>query len=172
MKQLVIFLFALCAVAMGIPVAAQHDAAAQMEITEEAWVRSTPPNRTVTAAYLGIRNNSGESRRMTGAASPVAGRVELHTHVHDPRSGMMQMRHVEAIELPAGETVRLAPGGLHIMLMDLDRDLQPGATVPMTLEFDDGSRLELEAPVRRGEEAMEMHQSQDNDHHGHSQHRH
>lgn len=150
MKQLVISLLALCAVAMGIPVAAQPDGAAPpMEITEEAWVRSTPPNRSVTAAYLGIRNNTGETRRMTGASSPVAGRVELHTHVHDHQSGMMQMRHVEAIDLPAGETVRLAPGGLHIMLMDLDRDLQPGATVPMTLEFDDGSRLELEAPVRR-----------------------
>jgi periplasmic copper chaperone A len=162
MKQLVISLFALCAVAMGIPVAAQPDGTTPIEITEEAWVRSTPPNRTVTAAYLGIRNNSSETRRMTGASSSVAGRVELHTHVHDPQSGMMQMRHVEAIELPAGETVRLAPGGLHIMLMDLDRDLQPGASVPMTLEFDDGSRLELEAPVRR--EA-----AQDSGHgHGHS----
>jgi periplasmic copper chaperone A len=159
MNRFAFSLLTLCATVSLTPAVAQADAASTMEITEAAWVRATPPNRTITAGYLAIRNTGSESHRIVGAASPVAGRAELHTHVHDHATGMMQMRHLDAIELPAGETVRLAPGGLHIMLMDLDRDLQPGMNVPLTLELDDGSRLELEAPVRRGDEGHgQMHQ--------------
>jgi periplasmic copper chaperone A len=151
------------------PAMADGDAARQMEITESAWVRATPPNRTITAGYLAIRNKGSVDHRLVGADSPVAGRAELHTHVHDRESGMMQMRHVDSIDLPAGETVRLAPGGLHIMLMDLNRDLQPGTSVPITLEFADGSRLELDAPVMREAPAGQrgQHPSQEHGHHRH-----
>lgn len=172
MKQLAIAMLALCALTLGVPALAHDHDAAGMEVTGGPWVRATPPGRNITAGYLTIRNNSSEARRIVGAASPVAGRVELHTHVHDAGSGMMQMRQVDAIDVPAGETVELAPGGLHLMIMDLERGLEPGMSVPLTLEFDDGSRLEMEAPVRRGEEAMEMHQSQDQGNHGNHHHGH
>ncbi|OOG27724.1 hypothetical protein B1C78_03170 [Thioalkalivibrio denitrificans] len=148
-----------------MPAIADSGAAQVMEITEAAWVRATPPNRDITAGYLTIRNTGSETRHIVAAASPVAGRVELHTHIHDRESGMMQMREVESIELPAGETVQLAPGGLHLMIMNLKQDLQPGASVSLTLEFDDGSHLELEAEVHR--QAPGGHQG-----HGHGHHHH
>ena len=147
MKHIILSLL-LASLAFVTPVSAQ-DAASGMEVVEGAWVRSTPPNMKVTAGYLSLRNTSDTDRRLVGARSTVSDRVELHTHVHDMQSGMMQMRHVEAIELPAGETVALQPGGHHIMIMNLQSDLQPGVDVPLTLEFDDGSTLELQAPVRR-----------------------
>lgn len=168
MNRLTILLLTL-GIGAAVPALAQeHAAGTTMEIVEQAWVRATPPNRAVTAGYLGIHNAGDETRRLVGAASPVSDRTELHTHVHDRESGMMQMRHVESIELPAGETVRLAPGGLHIMFMALTRDLQPGMTVPVTLEFDDGSRLDLEAEVRRQAPTEQG----DHQHQGHGQHRH
>lgn len=160
MKSIILSLL-LASLALITPVSAQ-DAASAMEVVESAWVRSTPPNMKVTAGYLSLRNTSETDRRLVGARSTVSDRVELHTHVHDMQSGMMQMRHVEAIELPAGETVALEPGGHHIMMMNLQSDLQPGVDVPLTLEFDDGSTLEVLAPVRRV--TMGGH-SQGNDHH-------
>ncbi|MFN2349337.1 MAG: copper chaperone PCu(A)C [Thioalkalivibrio sp.] len=147
MKHIILSLL-LASLAFITPVSAQ-DAASSMEVVDGAWVRSTPPNMKVTAGYLTLRNTSDTDRRLVGARSTVSDRVELHTHDHDMQSGMMRMRHVEAIDLPAGETVALEPGGHHIMIMNLQSDLQPGVDVPLTLEFDDGSTLELQAPVRR-----------------------
>ncbi|WP_026186033.1 copper chaperone PCu(A)C [Thioalkalivibrio thiocyanodenitrificans] len=166
MKQFALFVLAVCMAALGTPALGQHGTH-QVEITGDAWVRATPPKRTVTAAYLAIRNTGDEVRRVVGASSTVAGRAELHTHIHDRESGMMQMRHVDFIELPPGETVRLAPGGLHIMMMDVTRDLQPGMTVPLSLEFDDGHRLEVEVPVHREAPHASGHGSHGHDHHRH-----
>jgi copper(I)-binding protein len=147
MKNIILTLL-VAGVAFASPVFAQN-AASQMDVVESAWVRSTPPNMKITAGYLSLRNNASTDHRLVAARSTVSDRVELHTHVHDMQTGMMQMRHVEHIDLPAGQTVALEPGGLHIMFMDLKSDLQPGTDVPLTLEFDDGSTLELTAPVRR-----------------------
>jgi copper(I)-binding protein len=147
MKHIILSLL-LTSLAFVTPLYAQ-DAASGMEVVEGAWVRSTPPNMKVTAGYLSLRNTTDTDRRLVGARSTVSDRVELHTHIHDMQTGMMQMRHVEAIELPAGETVALEPGGHHIMIMNLQSDLQPGVDVPLTLEFDDGSTLDVMAPVRR-----------------------
>ncbi len=168
MKNLFISLL-LASLAFASPVFAQ-DAASRMEVVEGAWVRSTPPNMKITAGYLSLRNNASTDHRLVAARSTVSDRVELHTHVHDMQTGMMQMRHVEHIDLPAGQTVALEPGGLHIMLMDLNTDLQPGTDVPLTLEFDDGSTLEIMAPVRRM--TMGGHNHGHGQHQQHNHHRH
>jgi copper(I)-binding protein len=63
--------------------------------------------------------------------------------------GMMRMRKVDKIELPAGEVISLKPGGLHVMLIGLKQKLVPGGTIGITLNFDDGSELKLDAPVRK-----------------------
>lgn len=167
MKNAMIVVLLICAVGFAASLPARQSAG-QVEVTGEAWVRSTPPNRSITAGYLDLRNTGTETRRLISVSSPVAGRVELHTHVHDRSTGMMQMRHVESIEIPAGERVQLAPGGQHIMLMDLDRDLQAGVTVPMTLNFDDGSELSVEAVVRHAGQASEPAHDRGHGHnHGH-----
>ncbi len=113
----------------------------------DPYVRAIPPGQTVSAAFLQIENNSEKARFIINATSPVSRVVELHSHVHE--NGMMKMRRVEAIEIPAmGKTV-LKPGGLHIMLIDLHDSLKLDQKVSITLEFKDGTQQNFEAPVRK-----------------------
>ncbi len=113
----------------------------------DPYVRAVPPGQTVSAAFLQIENSTDKVRFIVNAASPVSRVVELHSHVHE--DGMMKMRKVEAIEIPAkGKTV-LKPGGLHIMLIDLHDKLEIDQKVAITLEFKDGSQQSIEAPVRK-----------------------
>lgn len=112
----------------------------------DAYARAVPPGQENSAAFLTITNETAESRALISAESPAARAVELHTHSHE--GGMMRMRRVDRIELPAGETVSLRPGGLHLMLIGLNADLAPGDQVGLDLGFDDGSHTQVEAPVR------------------------
>ena len=87
---------------------------------------------------------------LVAAASPVAGRVEIHeSSMH---GGVMQMREVRNITLSAGRTVELKPGGYHIMLMAMKRQLNAGDSVPITLTFEDGAgrrtTVDVKADVR------------------------
>ncbi|MTW20268.1 copper chaperone PCu(A)C [Allochromatium palmeri] len=113
----------------------------------DPYVRAVPPGQPNSAAFMSLHNAGAEDRALIGAESPAAEVVELHTHVEE--DGMMRMRRIEQIAVPAGETTTLAPGGLHIMLIGLKSDLQPGQTVELTLIQDDGERLAIQAPVRR-----------------------
>jgi len=113
----------------------------------DPYVRSVPPGQTVSAAFLQLENKSAETRSVINASSPVSKVVELHSHVHE--NGMMKMRRVDSIEIPAhGKTV-LKPGGLHIMLIGLHKPLKLDQKVSITLEFKNGSRQTIEAPVRK-----------------------
>ena len=111
------------------------------------------------AAYLkGIRNRGNQPDRLIGASSPVAARVELHRMTLV--DGVMRMRAVPGLDLPAGKAVALKPGGYHVMLMDLKQPLKNGESVPLTLvvEGKDGKRetLELKVPVKAAGAAMPM----------------
>src|SRR5690606_35945517 len=101
---------------------------------EHPWTRATPGAATVGAGFLTLVNRGGEDDRLTGARTPIAERVEIHTHrVED---GVMRMRPVEGgVALPAGGTVTFEPGGLHLMMIGLDRKLVAGESVPLTLDF-------------------------------------
>jgi copper(I)-binding protein len=113
----------------------------------DPYARAVPPGQTNSALFMTLTNASGEGHSLVAAESPVAEAVELHNHIMD--GGMMRMRRVEYIDLEPGETVALEPGGLHLMLIGLSRQLQPGQQVDLTLVFGDGSRARLQAPVRR-----------------------
>jgi copper(I)-binding protein len=117
-----------------------------------AYARAVPPGQPNSAVFMAITNRAEVDHALTGAASDAAGVVELHTHALV--DGMMQMRRVERIDLPAHETVRLAPGGLHIMLIDLRRPLQPGERIEMELTFDDGGIARVAAPVQSIESSL------------------
>lgn len=128
--------------------AAAAAAAADPVTVSDPWVRATAPGQKVAGAYMELTSPAGGA--LVAAASPVAGVVELHTmKVED---GVMKMRAVPRIELPAGQAVKLAPGGYHIMLMDLKRELKPGDGVPivLTVEGRDQTRtnVEVRAQVR------------------------
>ena len=112
----------------------------------DPYVRMVPPGQTVSAAFMTLKNASAATA-VVNAKSTVSKVVELHTHTHE--DGMMMMRRIDKIDLPAnGETV-LKPGGLHIMLIGLHEGLQLDQKVSITLEFADGSSKVIEAPVRK-----------------------
>ncbi len=114
---------------------------------DNAYVRAVPPTQNVSAAFMSLRNESATDRRIVAAESPVAKTVELHAHIM--KDGMMRMRQVEKIDLPAGQDVALKPGGLHIMLIGLKQKLVPGENVGVTLILDDGSRATINATVKK-----------------------
>ena len=101
-----------------------------------------------SAIYMTIRNTGSAADRLVKAESDVAKSVELHTA--SMVNGVMQMRPVDAIDVPAGGSVALQPGGFHVMLVGLTRDLKAGATVRITLRFEKAGAIALDAPVRAG----------------------
>lgn len=137
------------ALAAALAFSSALSSAAFAQVTaRDPWVRGTVAQMTATGAFMQL--TAAGDARLVGAASPVAGLVEIHEM--RMQDNVMRMRAVAGIDLPAGKTVELRPGGLHVMLMDLKRPLQEGDTVPLTLtiEAKDGTRstLELQAPVR------------------------
>lgn len=132
-------------------------AAAQPAGVKDAWVRAPAPGQKVAAAYMEI---TGRTRIwLVAAASPLAARAELHGTTME--GGVMKMRAIDKLELPGGKAVRLAPGGMHIMLIDLKRALKPGDKVPITLTVlrEDASRtlFTVQAEVREAAAAKELH---------------
>ena len=126
------------------------------------FVRMMPPGQPNTAAFMTLENTCRQDRALVAAESDVSKVVELHTHTME--DGVMRMREVEKIEIPAGQRTELKPGGLHIMLIGLHQPLQEGQTVDLTLVYDDGSRQVVHAPVRHPGAEMQM------PNHGHHHH--
>jgi hypothetical protein len=127
------------AVAAGVVLAAfaaQPSAAQQRGgvIIENAWAATTNPGATVAAGYATLRNPGARADRLLSAQSPRARRVELHQM--SMTGGVMRMTPVEAIALPAGASVTLAPGGLHFMFIDIDAQFRDGERIPVTLQFE------------------------------------
>ncbi|MBC7944774.1 MAG: copper chaperone PCu(A)C [Burkholderiales bacterium] len=119
----------------------------------DAWVRATAPGQTVTGAFLEI--SSPVRVRIVGVESEIAESAEIHLSAMD--NGVMKMREVEKIEVPANQALRFAPGGYHIMLIDLKKPLARGDKVPLAIKLEraDKTRIEVsfEATVRAiGEE--------------------
>ena len=100
------------------------------------WVRGTVAGQTATGAFMEITSKSGAS--LVGAASPVAGVTEVHEMKMD--DGVMKMRAVARLDLPAGKPVILGPGGYHVMLMNLKQMIKTGDSVPLTLQFEGKDR--------------------------------
>ena len=118
-------------------------------VVSDAWVRATTGSEdpTMTGAFMNIDNDGEADVSLTGASSPGAGMVELHTMAM--ADGAMVMRRIlGGIEIEAGYGQALMPGGDHVMLMGLTEELAPGEEVELVLEFSDGSSQELTVPVK------------------------
>lgn len=127
-----------------------------MVAAHDGWARETIAGVTVSAGYARIENGTGQDVRLTGADTPAAGRVEIHTVTDD--GGVMRMRPLpEGIEIPAGETVELMPGGYHLMLLDLRRPLRGGERIPVTFRFGTGAPVTASFEVRTAAEAAGAH---------------
>ncbi|MEM8785643.1 MAG: copper chaperone PCu(A)C [Pseudomonadota bacterium] len=113
---------------------------------DHPWSRATPPRSPNGAGYMTITNEGPADDRLVGATSPVAGRVELHTHAMD--GNVMRMRKVNGgVRVPAGEAVTFKPGGLHVMFLGLNDTLEEGEWIPLTLTFEKAGTLEVELYV-------------------------
>jgi periplasmic copper chaperone A len=111
-----------------------------------AWARATPPGTTVGAAYFAITNPGPLADALLDASTPAAARVELHrTEVRD---GLSQMRPAGELQIGPGQTLRVAPGGLHVMLTGLTQPLVAGTRVPLTLQFRRGGKLVVDLDVK------------------------
>jgi len=115
---------------------------------EDAWVRGTVAQQKATGAFM--RLTAQNAARLVSASSPVAGVVEIHEMAMD--KDVMKMRQIPGLDLPAGRTTELKPGGYHVMLMDLKQPMKAGDVVPMTLVFEDAAKQrftqDIQAPVR------------------------
>jgi copper(I)-binding protein len=109
-----------------------------IEITDP-WIRASVPGQTSGAAYVEIKNTSPEPTAIVTAASDRSPRVELHSVSRE--GGMARMREVEKIDIPANGTVKLAPGGFHIMFVGLPQPFKVGETVSVQLTLSDGRSL-------------------------------
>jgi len=139
----------LAAIAMGLGLwlASANGAAAQSADIQikDAWARATPGAAQTAAAYVTILSAVGD--RLTAVSTPVAQKADLHNMTMD--GSVMKMRQVDAIDLPAGQTVTLKPGGYHIMLTGLAKPLKDGDTFPLTLTFDKASARDVTVAVQK-----------------------
>jgi hypothetical protein len=137
-------LLAAAALLIALPAAAQQYRAGDITI-ESAWSRAAGANGT-GGGFLTIRNAGSTPDRLLSATSPAARRVELHSMAMD--GAVMRMRPVDDIPIPAGGTVQLAPGGLHLMLIGLAQPLAEGGRAPVTLRFERAGEVQVELAVQ------------------------
>lgn len=136
---------ALQAAAPGNAVADARGQSEQLPKVEGAWVRAAVPGQAGTGAFMKL--TARQAMHLVGVSTPVAGTAEVHEMKMEGE--VMRMRAVPKVDLPAGRTVELKPGGYHLMLMDLKQALKAGTTVPLTLVFRDaqGAERKLELKV-------------------------
>jgi periplasmic copper chaperone A len=132
---------------IGLAVAAAAAEVAKVgDLTiHQPWARASLGNAPNSAAYMTLETKGATPDRLTGGSTPVAQRVELHTHIME--GGVAKMRPVDAIEVAPGAATVLEPGGAHVMLSGLTEKLEAGTTVPLTLVFERAGAVTLEVPV-------------------------
>lgn len=112
---------------------------------DHPWARPTVSGQSAGGGFLTLDNSKGGADRLIAASSPAAERVELHSMAME--GDVMRMREIDAIDLPAGQTVALQPGGLHFMLMGLKKPLALGSRVPLTLRFEKAGEVRIEVSI-------------------------
>lgn len=110
------------------------------------FVREPLPGVPNSAAFMNVINDTNQPVSIISASSPASDHVELHNHIHD--DGVMRMRQIEKIIIPALGRVALKPGGLHVMLFNIT-PIKAGDQLELTLNFSDGTHKTIMAPVKR-----------------------
>lgn len=127
-----------------LPPPAPAAVAASVEVSAP-WAAVTPGGAKVGAGYFTI-TNPGAADKLLGAASPRAKKVELHQMKMD--GAMMSMRPVEGgVDVPAGGSVQFAPGGYHLMFIDIDAPFADGQSIPVTLTFEKAGAVDVALAV-------------------------
>lgn len=125
---------------------------------DHPWSRATVPNAKVAAGYLIIKNTGTEPDRLVSILTEIAGKAEVHEMSVDS-AGVMTMRPVgAALDIPAGGEVKLAPKGLHVMFMELKRQIKEGESFKATLTFEKAGTIDVEFAVdKMGDDSHEGH---------------
>lgn len=141
-----------------------HSAATAQHTTlqvNNAWSRELPQSAPVGAAFMTIVNPSDQADRLISAHSTIAKVTELHAHIHE--NDVMRMVKVNTVDIPAHDQLVLAPGGYHIMLIDLQRPLLAGEQLPLTLEFENAGTLDITVDIKSSDAGT----AADHDDHAH-----
>src|SRR5882762_10939727 len=116
-------------------------------VISQAWSRATPNGAKIAGGYLTIENKGAAPDRLLGGSGDIAGKVEVHEMTMN--NGVMTMRPLDkGLVIEPGKTVKLAPGGIHLMLMDLKGPFKQGDKVPLTLEFERAGKVKLSFEVK------------------------
>lgn len=133
------------------PVFAAAGVAEQISVVDP-YVRMAPPGAKATGAFMIIKNAGDKDAQLVNANTQSANITELHNHIND--NGVMRMRQVKEIAVPAKGEAVLKPGGYHVMLIDMKAPLKEGDHVVIKLGFADGSSKEVHAPVTKSNIGM------------------
>src|ERR1700743_550535 len=115
-------------------------------VISQAWTRATPAGSKTGGGSLSIENKGSAPDKLIGVSGDVAGKIEVHEMKMD--NGVMKMRPVEGgLEIDPGKTVKLAPGGYHLMMMDLKNPLKQGDKVPLMLQFEKAGKVAVTLDV-------------------------
>jgi len=119
--------------------------AAMADVTvSDPWARASILASRPGAAYLTLESDIAD--RLMALETPAAGHVMLHGSETD-KTGVSRMHHIETLDLAPGTPITFAPGGMHVMLMDLVEKLEEGRTFPLTLSFETAGEITVEVPV-------------------------
>jgi periplasmic copper chaperone A len=110
------------------------------------WVRASVPGQVNGAGYVQIDNQAKQGDRLVSASASGVNRVELHTIITE--NGVAKMREVTGIDVPARGSVKLSPGGFHIMFLGLSEPFKAGATVPVTLNFEKAGEVKVNFEIK------------------------
>lgn len=116
-------------------------------VIRNVWARAATKSDNVSAVFMLIENTGDQPDRLLHAHCGVAEAVEIHESKME--GGIMKMQPVDGIDVPAHGTVELKPGGLHVMLIGLTRDLNPGDTIEVELHFEHAGHVMVEATVTK-----------------------
>ncbi len=146
MKTIIRTALAAAALLLTATVASTHDMKHGDLVLSGQWVRATAEGAPTSAGYLVIHNSGSDADRLVSASTAISGRTEIHTMTMD--GGVMRMRPLaNGIEIPAGATVALKPGGEHIMIMGLTSRIEDGGKVSIRLVFEKAGVIELAFPA-------------------------
>ena len=131
---------------LAAPARAEEVKAGDLVITQ-AWSRATPGGAKIAGGYLTIENKGTAPDRLIGGSAEVSDKIQVHEMTMN--NGVMTMRPLDkGLTIEPGKTVKLAPGGYHLMLMDLKNPLRQGDKVPVTLEFEKAGKVNLSLDVQ------------------------
>lgn len=136
-----------CILSFSMPLSVMASDQAAGDLTfASPWIRASVPGQVNGAGYVQIANKAGQSDRLVSATTSGVNRVELHTIINE--NGVAKMREVTGIDVPANGTVKLIPGGFHIMFLGLSEPFKAGASIPVTLKFEKAGEVRVNFEIK------------------------